>query len=65
MVRASAGLAVGDALTLVPVARMRGCDAGTGLCETLDPELETHVIQPTLETREIPPHNTQPGFERP
>lgn len=61
---AEARVTVGDTLTLVPVARVRGYDAGIGLCETLDPGIEACVIQPILETREIPLRNTRPGFER-
>lgn len=61
---AEARVTVGDTLTLVPVARVRGYDAGIGLCETLDPGIEACVIQPILETREIPLRNSKPGFDR-
>lgn len=61
---AVARVAVGEGLTLVPVARVRGYDAGIGLCETLDPGIEACVIQPILETREIPLLNTKAGYDR-
>lgn len=61
---AVARVGVGEGLTLVPVARVRGYDAGIGLCETLDPGIEACVIQPILETREIPLLNTKPGYDR-
>lgn len=61
---AVARVRVGEGLTLVPVARVRGYDAGIGLCETLDPGIEACVIQPILETREIPLLNTKAGYDR-
>lgn len=61
---AEARVSVHDGLTLVPMARVRGYDAGIGLCETLDPGVEACVIQPILETREIPLLNGKTGYDR-
>lgn len=54
---------VKGSIDLVPHARVRGYDALIGTCVSF-PEFEACVMQPVMETREIPFTNSKAGFER-
>lgn len=54
---------VSTSIDLVPHARVRGYDALVGTCVSF-PEFEACVMQPVMETREIPFTNAKAGFER-
>lgn len=56
-------LKVGTSIELVPHARVRGYDALVGTCVSF-PEFEACVMQPVMETREIPFTNAKAGYER-
>ncbi len=51
-------------LDLVPYARVRGWQTEIGTCERYDDGLEVCVMQPMMETREVPFLNTKAGYTR-
>jgi len=59
-----AQVAVKGTLGLVPYARVRGYETEIGTCITLDEGVEACVMQPVMETRQVPFLNTKAGFTR-
>jgi len=59
-----ARVAVKNTLGLVPYARVRGYETEIGTCVTRGEDLEDCVMQPMMETRQLPFLNTKAGFTR-
>ena len=59
-----AQVSVKHTLNLVPYARVRGYETEIGTCVTLDEGVEACVMQPVMETRQVPFLNTKAGFTR-
>jgi hypothetical protein len=60
----TARVKVGQTLELVPYARVRGYDTEIGTCEPLPDGRRICILQPMLETRELPFTNDKPGYIR-
>lgn len=60
---AEARVKVGQTLALVPYARVRGHETSIGVCVRFA-EFEACVMQPVMESREIPLRNQREGYER-